>query len=153
MKIRKYNESDWDEICSIYDRAKPDEMRNSCDPDAIIPLEEDLTALISFNYSEIFVAELDGKIVGFSGYSGNLISWLMVDPDYYGQGIGTTLFETVLAQTGDDSYLYVAKYNEPAKALYTKKGFKFVDEFTGNYNDYNVEILLLALKPEIQIRK
>ncbi len=149
MIIRNYVKKDWDNICNIFDRAKPDEMRGSCNLKAIKPLKEDDNFIQLFSNSHIFVAEADGNTVGFAGYSGALIAWLMVDPDYYRKGIGRELLKTVLDCVGDKAYLYVAKYNEPAKGMYFSTGFKIVDAFSGRYNGYKAEALCLALKPEL----
>jgi len=78
----------------------------------------------------IWVAEADGKIVGFTleeRAAEHLIlkHGLFVDPDYHGLGIGTKLFEVSLeiARPGDTLRLSVIENNERAKRLYEKHGF------------------------------
>jgi len=148
MIIRAYKPADWDKICRIFDRAKPDEMRGSCDLSAIMPLNEDKNLIQLFINSKIIVAALDEELVGFAGFSGDLISWLFVDPAHYRQGIGTKLLDTVLSYVGEKAYLNVANYNEPAKNLYFSRGFCIVNEYHGLYNGYEAEALRLALNPK-----
>ncbi|ADY57014.1 GCN5-related N-acetyltransferase [Syntrophobotulus glycolicus DSM 8271] len=144
MVIRAYTEKDWEEVCHVFDRAKPDEMRGSCDLKAIRPLKADKELIRSFHESKIFVAEEDGRVVGFAGYHNTLISWLFVAPQYYRQGIGRRLLNWILTDVGETAYLNVAKYNEPAKRLYYSEGFKVVEEFTGQYNGYEAHALKLV---------
>lgn len=149
MNIRPYIKNDWEFICNIFDRAKPDEMRYSCDLKAIKPLKEDEHLKTFFKKSEIFVAEINGKVVGFSGYYGSLVSWLIVDPEYYRQGIGRKLLHKVLSYLGEKAYLNVAKFNEPAKNLYFSEGFQIVQEYCSSYNGYSAYALKLAKNPAL----
>lgn len=148
MIIRDYAAGDWDAICRIFNLAKPDEMRGTCDLQAILPLSEDDKLLNLFRSSKIIVAELDEQIVGFAGFSGELISWLFVDPAFYRHGVGSKLLDTVLLNIGENAYLYVARYNEAAKILYSRRGFQIVKEYTGKYNGYEAEALYMALHPK-----
>jgi [ribosomal protein S18]-alanine N-acetyltransferase len=150
MLFRGYKKEDWDAICDIFLKAKQDEIRGSCNPEDIIPLEKDEVLLKSFNSSVIYVAELDYKVYGFAGYDGSLVSFLFVDPTYYKRGIGTELLKKVLSQVGDKAWLNVAKNNIPARELYKKFGFKIAAEFVGKYNGKDVTVLRLALKPELE---
>lgn len=145
MNIRNYVSTDWPYICSIFDRAKPDEMLGSCDLQAIVPLQQDTQLLEQFNCSDILVAELDEKILGFAGYCRELITWLFVDPEHYRQGIGSRLLEAVLAEISGNACLYVARYNESAKSLYLRKGFRIEREYTGKYNGYEAEAIFMIL--------
>jgi ribosomal protein S18 acetylase RimI-like enzyme len=79
----------------------------------------------------IWVAELDGKIVGYTketrtGERTISKRGLFVDPDYQGRGIGSELFKTSLAvaKPGDTLYLSVIENNLKAQRLYEKYGFK-----------------------------
>lgn len=63
-------------------------MAGSCDPRAFVPLAEERSDADSFRRSRKFVACLGEKIVDFVGVDGTYVSWLYVDPDYYGRGIG-----------------------------------------------------------------
>ena len=150
MIIRRYESKDWGAICDIFNRAKPDELRGSIEPNAIVPLHKDEMLLKSFNDSILYVAEVKEKVIGYIGYSEALISFLFVDPNYYKTGIGTKLLEIVLPEVGEKAWLRVAKININAQELYRKFGFKVVEEFIGKYNGCNVEVLILALNPQLE---
>ena len=57
MKIRPYNPYDWDSVCDIWNRGKPDEFHGTCDLRAIIPLERDEGMQKLFRDSTVFVGE------------------------------------------------------------------------------------------------
>jgi ribosomal protein S18 acetylase RimI-like enzyme len=153
MLIRDYQKEDWAAICDIFIRAKPDELKGSCSPEAVIPLAQDERFLNLFHHSVLYVAELDQQVVGYAGYQGSLVSFLFVDPQYYQRGIAMKLLKKVISQIGATAWLNVAKNNLPARELYQKFGFKIAEEFVGQYNGHDVTVLRLALKPELEAWK
>jgi len=96
-------------------------------------LEEYKTKMIANITSRlwhVWVAEMADKVVGYT--LGEQISDLLiqkrglfVDPDYYGRGIGSALFERSLRDVprGCIIRLSVIENNERAKRLYIKRGF------------------------------
>src|SRR3972149_6156378 len=92
ITFRDYEESDWNAICKIHDRARPDELKGSCDPRAFIPIEQDPEAE-ELKRSQKFVASDGARVVGFVAVDEKYVSFLYVDPDYYGQGIGRKLLQ------------------------------------------------------------
>jgi Acetyltransferases len=82
------------------------------------------------------VAETRGKVVGFASLgraresetpkAGQLYA-INVDPDAWGQGVGSTLFaaaEHALAESGyEQAYLWVEQGNERAIRFYTERGW------------------------------
>lgn len=84
--------------------------------------------------SKIFVARVDGKVVGFTapGFidGQRRIGAIYVLPEAQGKGVGSALMKQALSWHGnsDDIYLRVATYNHNAINFY--KGFGF--EETGN---------------------
>ena len=144
MFLRDYQKEDWAAICDIFIRAKPDELKGSCSPEAVIPLAKDEVLLKSFNHSILYVAELEHQVVGYGGYQDSLVSFLFVDPDYYKRGIATLLLKKVILQIGAKAWLNVAKNNIPARELYQKFGFKIAEEFMGKYNGHVVTVFRLA---------
>lgn len=151
MKIRRYKQTDWPIIVDIFNRAKPDELNGSVAPEDIVGLQDDKILYDSFKKSNIYILEDSDKILGYAGNQGNLISFLFVDPEYYGHGFATTLLEYLLPIIGKKAWLFVAKTNTPAINLYKKFGFSIVEEFTGKYNGkIEVSVLRLALNPKLQ---
>ncbi len=151
MKIRKYIDKDWKFITDIFNRAKPDELKGSVDKKDIVSLEKDEVLLNSFRKSNIFVMEDYDNVIGYVGNQNNLITFLFVDPDYYGNGFGTMLLNHILPLIGEKTWLIVAKSNISAVNLYDKFGFSIVEEFIGKYNGkVDIPVLRLALKPELE---
>jgi ribosomal protein S18 acetylase RimI-like enzyme len=148
MMIRAYQQNDWDSVTDIFSRAKPDEFKGSVQIDDIIPLEKDEDILKSFHQSVIFVAAQDNRLIGFTGYNKNLITFLFTDPAYYRQRVATGLLEYILPLIGNKAWLLVLKTNLPALKLYENVGFHVVEAFSGKYNRrIEVEILRLAIEP------
>lgn len=88
---------------------------------------------------ENYVAEIDGKVVGFSGvgYSrdndtadeiGEVYA-LYVDPDFLGRGAGSALLEEGITWLKNKGYkrvtLWVLSTNEEAKGFYKHRGWVF----------------------------
>nr|WP_113537769.1 GNAT family N-acetyltransferase [Ensifer sp. SSB1] len=69
-----------------------------------------------------WVAEIDGKVVGFIGLIESFIGGLFVDPDIRGSGIGRALVEDAAARLGQ---LEVSVYadNQAAVDFYRRRGF------------------------------
>lgn len=149
MHIRSYEYRDWDSIYDIFERAKPDEIKGSCDLNAIELIQQDDETINLFEESTVFVAEINHKVVGFIGYSGNLISWLMVNPDCYRRGIAKKLLRFILVIIGSKAYVNIPKFNEKAKNLFANQKFKFVEEFEDEYNGYKIIYDKYALNPEL----
>ena len=133
MRIRDFNSNDFGSIESIYNLSKLDELYFENVKYELLPLSKDKTRLSSLLESEILVYEKD-SILGFGAYFGSEIRALFVDPVCRGQGIGSTLLNYMLGCVVHPATLYVAKTNEPAKALYSRYGFQIVDEFNTSYN-------------------
>lgn len=119
IKIRKYQETDFDEICLIHDQARKQELMAANLIDAFKPLkvaafEEDL-----FSYN-IYVAIMAEKVVGFVVFTDDELAWLYVSPNFQNQGIGSKLIEFSLNKMKRPAYLEVLAGN-PAKRLYLKK--------------------------------
>ncbi len=146
MNIRFYNDKDWESVREIYDLSKPDEMRNSVDLRALIPLEEDKNNMKLFHDSQIYVVVDSNTILGFGGHKGNYISWLFVHPIHRRKGIAKLILQQILDQLTGTIKLYVAKNNLSANVLYKKLGFKIEREFMGNYNGYQSQVMTLCLE-------
>lgn len=150
INIREYKEDDWGKVLEIFNEGKRYELKGSVDVQEIIPLNKDNVLLKSFYESTIIVAENDNDILGFAGYNEELVSFLFVDSKYYKKKIGSTLLENILSKTGKKAWLLVAKTNISAQKLYKKYKFQIVESFIGNYNGNKVEVLRLAINPELK---
>jgi ribosomal protein S18 acetylase RimI-like enzyme len=151
MKIRAYEQKDWNSILDIFSKAKPDEFRGAVEKEDIIPLEKDEDILNLFHNSNLYVAEQDSRIIGFAGFNKYLITFLFIDPAYYRQRVATILLEYILSLIGNKAWLLVLKTNLGAIKLYNGFGFTVVEEFVGKYNrKIEVVVLRLAIEPTLQ---
>ena len=73
------------------------------------------------------VAEVDGRVVGFTMVDGNEVEQVFVDPDLHGSGIAAVLLEAAehrVAEAGHDvAWLAVVVGNARARRFYEKHGW------------------------------
>jgi GNAT superfamily N-acetyltransferase len=135
ITYREYQEKDWQSICQIHDRARPDELTGSCDPRGFIPIEED-KEVEDLKRSRKFVACEAEKLVGFVGVDKDCLAWLYVDPDHYGKGIGRGLLKIGIREIGAGAWTIALDGNKRAIALYESEGFQEEKRFDGENNGY-----------------
>jgi ribosomal protein S18 acetylase RimI-like enzyme len=135
IMYRDYQDSDWNAICAIHNRARPDELKGSCDPRAFIPIEQD-PEVEDLKRSQKFVACDDDRVVGFVAVNEKYVSFLYVDPDHYGQGIGRKLLQTANEWIGEGAWTIVLDGNRRAIALYESEGYREVRRFAGDNAGY-----------------
>ena len=85
---------------------------------------------------KIFVYD-DDKLIGLvSGLSDEcinlFISYLVIDPEYQNNGIGTSIIKNIL-NNNDIVYLWVYKENKIAISLYKRLGFNIIEENESRY--------------------
>ena len=95
-----------------------------------------VTALAGYKW-EMFVAEVDGRVVGCGGYVGSKemeLSNLMVHPQYRRRGIGQALLEKRLQRLAEGGYPFVTTTilasNQASLGNVTKQGFVVFDRYT-----------------------
>ena len=137
ITYRAYQEEDWNAICQIHDRARPDELLGSCDPRGFIPIEPD-KEVEDLKKCWKYVACDDELVVGFVGVDDKYLAWLYVDPAQYGKGIGRELLRISLEQIGERAWTIVLDGNRKAMKLYESEGFREVRRFAGENNGYPV---------------
>jgi GNAT superfamily N-acetyltransferase len=90
-------------------------------------------------HEEIWVAEEDGRLLGFIGieHSRNLdapvLEKLYVEPTEQNRGVGSALLEKAKELRPDELYLWVFQKN-PARWLYERHGFQLVELTDGSAN-------------------
>ncbi len=147
--IRDYRDSDWEAICRVHDRSRPDELRGSYDPRAFVPLAEDPEAE-DIHDCQLFVAIVEGEVVAFAGIDDPYLAWLYVDPAHYRQGIGRALLRHCLRRVGAEGWTVACANNQPALALYRAEGFVEAERFTGTNAGYSGPGVILALHPALR---
>jgi len=85
--------------------------------------------------SEVWVAELDGKIVGFLSVAGEHLDHLYLRPGYYRQGIGDRLLAQAKAMSPQRLRLFTFQRNARARAFYEARGFVPIDFNDGSRNE------------------
>lgn len=104
--------------------------------------------------THIFIAEAEGKVVGFANYSpvsddGKVeLAALYLYPAYQGKGIGTALLTASIEKLKDvkEINLSVEKNNRKGAAFYEAKGFKVTSEFDDNFDGHILKTVRMVLK-------
>jgi len=84
--------------------------------------------------NEIWVAEADGRIVGYIAFAPGWINQLYVHPDAQGRGIGAQLLERALAD-GSSRRLWTFQQNQRARKFYEDRGFVLLELTDGAGNE------------------
>jgi GNAT superfamily N-acetyltransferase len=91
-------------------------------------------------HEEIWVAEEDGRMLGFIGIeqSRNLdapvLERIYVEPREQNRGVGTALLDKAKELRPQGLYLWVFQKNEGARRLYERHGFELVELTDGAHN-------------------
>lgn len=84
---------------------------------------------------DVWVAETEGRVVGFANLTPTWLDGLYVDPGAQRHGIGSTLLETAKSLRPDGFGLWVFEVNEPARAFYSSHGFVTLERTDGSANE------------------
>lgn len=84
--------------------------------------------------TEMFVAEIEGQVVGFITVLPGEIEDLYLHPDYHRRGIGSALLQEGLSRAGAPTRLWVFQENRAARAFYESHGFLLEFETDGSAN-------------------
>ncbi|WP_010650369.1 GNAT family N-acetyltransferase [Oceanobacillus massiliensis] len=138
--------------------------------EGIIPIEvQDRFLEAAYSYenmkrrlkgSTIYVAEVEGKVVGFANYSpvsvdGSVeLGAIYVYPTYQGKGIGTAFLRAGIEQLEvKEILLNVEKNNTIGANFYRAKGFEAVSEFDDQFDGHSLKTLRMSLKVKEGLRK
>lgn len=130
ITIRAYAASDWDALVRIHDSARLDELRDTVGLEAFLDLETTFENEGLFD-GVVWVAELDGHVVGFIAIDDHEITWTYVDPQHYRRGVGRALLRFVLDSATGPVELEVLEGNAAAQSLYESVGFVVTSTKTG----------------------
>lgn len=124
ISIRNYQDSDWESISRVHDSARMQELELAGLEDAFLPLEIAAKRECLFDYPGIYVAEEEGKVIGFAACTEDEFAWLYVAPEKRRCGVGRSLSEYAMKMHPGIRYVEALKGNLPALKLYEKLGFK-----------------------------
>jgi ribosomal protein S18 acetylase RimI-like enzyme len=134
VEIREYRPADWDAIARAHDAARLQELAPSVGVEAFRPLVETAEGEGLFDEC-VWVAELDGEVVGFVAYAHGEVTYLYVHPDAQKRGVGRALLRHALAHADDfgaEGVVTVTVLDgNPARRLYESEGFRLVETRTG----------------------
>ena len=131
LSIREYvHQLDWDNVCKIHDSARLIELEGSVTKKAFIPLincykDEE------FFKSTIFIGEVENRTIGFVAFDKHEITWLYVDPKFFGKGYGRRLLDFVIDKALKPPKVIVLNNNFRAISLYKSNGFKIISKSKG----------------------
>jgi chorismate mutase/GNAT superfamily N-acetyltransferase len=84
---------------------------------------------------EVWLAEVDGRPVGYARVTPTWLDDLYVLPSHAGRGVGTALLEVVKAQRPGGFSLWVFETNVPARAFYARHGLVELERTDGTANE------------------
>jgi ribosomal protein S18 acetylase RimI-like enzyme len=84
--------------------------------------------------NEVWVAEEDGRVVGFAGLGDGKLRHLWVEPAAQNRGFGTTLLAKAKERRPDGFQLWVFQKNTGARRFYERHGFTLVKLTDGRDN-------------------
>jgi GNAT superfamily N-acetyltransferase len=84
--------------------------------------------------AELWVAEEEGRIVGFAGVSGAELTHLYTDPPAQNRGVGTALLDHMKSLRSERLELWVFQKNDGARRFYERHGFQLVRLTNGAEN-------------------
>ena len=127
MKIRRAREDEIEPLTHLFIRA-----RNEMDYLPRVPDEAaGPSAARIREHEEVWIAEEDGRLLGFLGieHSTNLgapvLEKIYVEPAEQNRGVGSALLDKAKELRPDELYLWVFQKN-PARRLYERHGFELV---------------------------
>jgi GNAT superfamily N-acetyltransferase len=84
---------------------------------------------------EVWVAELDGQVVGVASLAGAMVTQLYILPGKQGLGIGSALLARAKERRPEGLELYAFQRNTRARAFYERRGFLVVAFGDGSGNE------------------
>ena len=140
MLIRRMEEKD---IQKVYELS----CESFSEPWALSSIEKEVTNPVA----SYFVAESEGKVVGFGGMwhvldEGEIMN-IAVHKSYHRQGIGQLILKELIAEAKRKQlaviHLEVRAGNEPAKELYMKQGFHLLTIRKAYYHHPTEDALIM----------
>ena len=133
MQIRSYTEADRPFLRTLFLAARRHNWRWL---DSSHWQLEDFDAVILGE--TVWVAELEGRRVGFAGVleNDNFLHSLYVDPAWQGRGVGSALLEKVQTRFTSTGALKCLLQNKAAQAFYLKHGWKIIAQGESEQGKY-----------------
>jgi GNAT superfamily N-acetyltransferase len=88
-----------------------------------------------FPRHEVWVAEVESRVVGFAALSGDLLGHLYVHPEFQNRGAGTVLLDRAKVARPAGFRFWVFQRNEGARLFYERNGCRLVELTDGSGNE------------------
>ena len=93
---------------------------------------------------EVWVADQDGRVVGYARVAGAWLDDLYVLPGHAARGVGSALLEIVKARRPDGFCLWVFEVNRPARRFYARRGLVELERTDGSGNEERAPDIRMA---------
>ena len=146
FSLRRATPDDTPALADIHVRARRECM--SYLPDIHSP--EDVRAWmreVMPQHDEVWVAEDDGRVVGFFALSDSFLYHLYVYPELQGRGAGSLLLDRVKELAPDGFRLWVFQRNSQAREFYEHRGLCLVELTDGSGNEEREPDALYEWRP------
>lgn len=131
--IREYREEDLNGVITSYENAS--KLAHPFLTSDFLDKERHNILNVYLPNAETWVAELNGKVIGFIALLGNEVGGIFVEPEYHGTGVGKLLMDKAREIHGDLE-VEVFVENPIGRKFYSSYGFvplaEKVHEETGN---------------------
>jgi GNAT superfamily N-acetyltransferase len=148
VRVRQATVADTDAIADLYTEARIHAVPQM--PPALHTNAED-RAYVARRIGEpdvtMWVAERDGRLLGFATCTPTFLDSLYIRPDLKGQGIGSLLLDVVEATHPEGFELWVFESNTGARRLYERRGLVEVERTDGSGNEEKSPDLRMAWRP------
>ncbi len=141
LVLRPARPHDADDVVSVHLRAR----RAAPMPPGVHP-DDDVRRWLSdrLRADEVWVAEAEGRVVGYVRLTEVWLDDLYVDPDHARQGVGSALLDLARSLRPRGFCLWVFETNLPARAFYGHHGLVELERTDGSANEERSPDLRLA---------
>jgi len=84
---------------------------------------------------EVWVAEADGRIIGFAALSDRMLEHMYVHPEAQNRGVGTALLDQARQRRPAGFRFWVFQKNEGARRFYERHGCRLLELTDGSGNE------------------
>jgi len=102
---------------------------------------------VLLTHEEVWVADNEGRVVGFLALSDDTLYHLYVYPELHGHGAGSELFARVQELRPEGFRLWVFQRNTQAREFYEHRGMRVVELTDGSENEEREPDALYEWKP------
>ena len=97
---------------------------------------------------EVWVAEVEGRVVGFAALTADMLSQLYVHPDAQGRGAGSALLDRAKERRAAGFTFWVFQENEQGRRFYEARGCRVLELTDGSGNEEKMPDALYEWRPE-----